>query len=220
MWCAAAWRARHARRFWRRDGRVEVLIRRSCALHDRRAGCVAYNPSMQSSAAVASGGDATGSSLPLPLHGCLPPIRITRALTLRQPWAWAVAAGHKDVENRTWQTPHRGWLAIHAGGEWADSGAVALCTQLLDDAGVAIPPKQHLIRSAIIAVVFVEDCIAPDTPLQSPWAQPHNFHWLLRGAVLLPTPVPCAGSREVWKLSKEQSDAVEAQLAYGLAVED
>ena len=151
---------------------VEVLIRRSCALHDRRAGCVAYNPSMQSSAAVASGGDATGSSLPLPLHGCLPPIRITRALTLRQPWAWAVAAGHKDVENRTWQTPHRGWLAIHAGGEWADSGAVALCTQLLDDAGVAIPPKQHLIRSAIIAVVFVEDCIAPDTPLQSPGRSP------------------------------------------------
>ncbi len=38
-----------------------------------------------------------------------------RALTIRQPWAWAIAVAGKDVENRSWQTSHRGLLAIHAG---------------------------------------------------------------------------------------------------------
>lgn len=38
-----------------------------------------------------------------------------RALTIHGPWAWAIAAGHKTVENRSWTTNYRGTLAIHAG---------------------------------------------------------------------------------------------------------
>lgn len=38
-----------------------------------------------------------------------------KALTVLQPWAWAIASGLKRVENRTWQTPYRGPLLIHAG---------------------------------------------------------------------------------------------------------
>lgn len=26
-----------------------------------------------------------------------------KALSIRQPWAWLIANGHKDIENRTWQ---------------------------------------------------------------------------------------------------------------------
>jgi hypothetical protein len=37
------------------------------------------------------------------------------ALSIRQPWAWLIAAKLKDVENRTWKTPFRGWFYIHAG---------------------------------------------------------------------------------------------------------
>lgn len=36
------------------------------------------------------------------------------ALTLRQPWAWAVVDGGKDVENRRWSTSFRGEFLIHA----------------------------------------------------------------------------------------------------------
>lgn len=35
-------------------------------------------------------------------------------LSVQQPWAWAILAGRKPVENRTWLTRHRGLLAIHA----------------------------------------------------------------------------------------------------------
>ncbi len=37
-----------------------------------------------------------------------------RCLSIRQPWAWLVAAGMKLIENRTWSTDFRGTIAIHA----------------------------------------------------------------------------------------------------------
>jgi len=36
------------------------------------------------------------------------------ALSIKQPWAWLIAAGHKDIENRTWRTNFRGQFCIHA----------------------------------------------------------------------------------------------------------
>lgn len=36
------------------------------------------------------------------------------ALSLWQPWAWAVVYAGKDVENRVWRTHYRGPLLIHA----------------------------------------------------------------------------------------------------------
>ena len=37
-----------------------------------------------------------------------------RALSIRQPWAFAVVVGAKTVENRTWSSTYVGPLAIHA----------------------------------------------------------------------------------------------------------
>lgn len=37
-----------------------------------------------------------------------------KALTLWQPWASLVALGVKSIETRSWSTPYRGQLAIHA----------------------------------------------------------------------------------------------------------
>ena len=56
----------------------------------------------------------------------LPPLNITdqtRAVTIHGPWVWAIANGYKRVENRIWETPHRGELVIHAGGSLASDGA-------------------------------------------------------------------------------------------------
>jgi hypothetical protein len=36
------------------------------------------------------------------------------ALSIRQPWAYFVVNGFKDVENRTWKTDYRGPVLIHA----------------------------------------------------------------------------------------------------------
>lgn len=45
-----------------------------------------------------------------------------RALTVQQPWAWAIVHGGKDVENRTQAWGYRGPLAIHAGARWSERG--------------------------------------------------------------------------------------------------
>ena len=37
-----------------------------------------------------------------------------KTLSVRQPWAWLIVAGLKDIENRTWTTTYRGALLIHA----------------------------------------------------------------------------------------------------------
>ena len=37
-----------------------------------------------------------------------------KTISLRQPWAWMICQGFKPVENRTWNTNHRGPILIHA----------------------------------------------------------------------------------------------------------
>ncbi len=45
-----------------------------------------------------------------------------RALSVQQPFAWAIAYGGKDVENRSWPVSFRGVLAIHASLGLAEPG--------------------------------------------------------------------------------------------------
>ncbi|MEK9722099.1 MAG: ASCH domain-containing protein [Rhodospirillaceae bacterium] len=40
-----------------------------------------------------------------------------KALSIKQPWAWAIVHGYKPVENRSWATAYRGPLLIHTGQE-------------------------------------------------------------------------------------------------------
>lgn len=40
-----------------------------------------------------------------------------KALSIKQPWAWLIAHGMKDIENRNWTTSYRGLILIHAGKE-------------------------------------------------------------------------------------------------------
>lgn len=87
-----------------------------------------------------------------------------RILTVRQPYAWAIIHGGKDVENRVRNVAggYRGPVAIHAGRSWADDrdGAKALCDRLTPESTWDMP----LHRGAIIGVVdlvdvhLAEDC--------------------------------------------------------------
>lgn len=37
-----------------------------------------------------------------------------KAISIRQPWAWLIVNGFKDIENRSWDTKYRGAVLIHA----------------------------------------------------------------------------------------------------------
>jgi|ERR1700758_4475866 hypothetical protein len=39
-----------------------------------------------------------------------------KVIVIRQPWAWLIVNGFKDIENRSWRTRYRGPLMIHPSG--------------------------------------------------------------------------------------------------------
>lgn len=45
-----------------------------------------------------------------------------KALSINQPWAWAIVNNWKGVENRDWDTRYRGEFLIHAGKKFDDDG--------------------------------------------------------------------------------------------------
>jgi len=112
----------------------------------------------------------------------------TIALSIRQPWAWLIANGYKDIENRTWSTRFRGPVLIHAAkgmtrAEWYSADTVALAN------GVKLPPYATFERGGIVGVVEVIDCVSRS---DSPWFEgPYGF--VLRNARWLPFQ-PCKGS--------------------------
>lgn len=107
-----------------------------------------------------------------------------RAISIRQPWAWAIAAGLKDVENRSWRTSYRGPLLIHAGLTIDQDGLDELARR-----GVT-PRLDQLERGALIARVRLVDVVT-DSP--SSWADAGSFHFVLADVEPLAEPIPCRG---------------------------
>ena len=105
------------------------------------------------------------------------------ALSVRQPWAWAIVSGYKDVENRSWPTNYRGNLLIHAGQRLDRAGL-----ERLDLLGHAYP--EDLTVGALVGTVEVVDCI-PDS--DSEWAEPGAWHWVLSRPTEFKSPIACLG---------------------------
>ena len=109
-----------------------------------------------------------------------------RALSVRQPWAWLLVSGHKDIENRTWATRFRGRVYVHA-GQRVMPGDFPELRAYVHRAGLALPAD--LPRGAIVGEVTIADCV--DTS-DSPWfCGPYGF--VLAEPVIYPVPVPCRG---------------------------
>jgi hypothetical protein len=95
------------------------------------------------------------------------------ALSVRQPWAWLIVNGLKDVENRPRRTHYRGSLLIHAGLN-LDSYTEENIYWLNKKFGVQIPTD--LDTGGILGVVDVIDCVESH---KSKWFNKGNFGWVL-----------------------------------------
>lgn len=51
------------------------------------------------------------------------------ALSIKQPWAWAILYAGKDIENRDWPTRVRGRIVVHAGKTYDQRGHDWLISQ-------------------------------------------------------------------------------------------
>ena len=114
-----------------------------------------------------------------------------RVLTVRQPWAWAIIQGGKDVEKRSWPTRHRGPLLIHAGSAFEHDGY-----ETVERLATRPPPAaKEFVHGAIIGVVELVDCVQDS---DSEWAVPGQWHWCLGGPQTVEA-VPCPGKLGLWR---------------------
>lgn len=136
-----------------------------------------------------------------------------KVLTIRQPWAWAVARGFKDIENRSRATSHRGPLAIHSSARWDEPEEVWLrhIVRVARSQGHELPATleddmPYAGSGLVLAVVDVVDVctVSRDDSLEmcdcGPWAQSGETHWRLTNARLLREPIPAKGRLGLWDL--------------------
>jgi len=81
-----------------------------------------------------------------------------KAISIRQPWAWLIVHGYKDVENRTWSTKYRGPILIHA-GKTLDSAFDELRRELREDFDIHIPLHKEIPRGGIVGQATIVDCV-------------------------------------------------------------
>lgn len=119
------------------------------------------------------------------------------ALTVRQPWAWAIAHAGKDVENRTWSTRYRGRIAIHAGQTRPDADDLDEVGFLALRLNLRLLELPQLAYGAVVAVATLADVT---TTSLSRWAEPGCFHWQLTDVHPLAEPLPASGKHRLWPL--------------------
>jgi hypothetical protein len=117
-----------------------------------------------------------------------------RCLTVRQPWAWLIIAGHKDIENRSWTHPYRGPLAIHAGLDFDDAGA-----EFARSLGIEVPTRTACRRGSVIGLVDIVDI----WPSSSPWAFAKHEHWWLANPRPI-VPFGAKGQLGLWSVGIEE----------------
>jgi hypothetical protein len=91
-----------------------------------------------------------------------------KALSIRQPWAWLIVNGWKDIENRSWPTKYRGDLLIHAskGMTRSEYDEALEATQEARGSLDGFPSFDSLQRGGIVGAVKLVDCVSK---CNSPW---------------------------------------------------
>lgn len=99
-----------------------------------------------------------------------------KAISIRQPWAWLILHGGKDIENRTWPTKFRGRVLVHAA-----KGMTRAEYDATQRRGL-MPFIRDMERGGIVGSVEIVDCVQQS---DSPWYE-GAYGFVLRD----PQPVP------------------------------
>ncbi len=83
-----------------------------------------------------------------------------KALSIRQPWAWAILNAGKDIENRNWKTRFRGRVLIHAGKTFDDDGHMDLCIKQMRGEFSVPSDEIEFKTGGIVGSVDIVDCVS------------------------------------------------------------
>lgn len=120
-----------------------------------------------------------------------------KALSIKQPWAWAIMHAGKDIENRDWPTKIRGTVAVHV-SKGMTKDEYYLGAMMVEEISGLRPPAYPMIetRGYILGTVEIVDCLAGD---DSPWFF-GEYGFLLQNPRLLVEPVYYKGGLGFWSL--------------------
>ena len=106
-------------------------------------------------------------------------------LSIKQPWAWLIVQGFKDVENRTWRSDYRGPLLIHTGKTFDAGFDFAWGQKMLDrlHPGAMLPRRADYPLGGIVGRCELVDCVVRS---DSPWHFAGNYGFVLHN----PEPLP------------------------------
>lgn len=131
----------------------------------------------------------------------LPPL----ALSVRQPWAWAINEGHKPLENRSRHAMkflgRTGRYALHA-SQGMKISEYEYAKRFMAALGVECPPPHELVRGGIIGS-FEYFGVLKDVSKER-WGIPPNHGMLLGNIRKLDQPIPCMGELGFFRWEKNR----------------
>ena len=127
-----------------------------------------------------------------------------KALSIRQPWAWLICKGYKDIENRDWFTGFRGRIYVHA-GKIPDDDAWDFVEDRLDykvwDAIWDMTwLDRNLTKGALIGEVDIVDCVSKS---ESRWFV-GKYGFVLKNPVLYDKPIFCRGRLGFFEVKRSE----------------
>lgn len=127
-----------------------------------------------------------------------------KVLTVKQPWAYLICSGIKDIENRTWSTKFRGRVLIHASAKPTNEPYMILNDEqykAIEESGKEIDFLQSYTNgSQIIGSVEIVDCVRDHS---SVWAEKDLCNWALANPILFEKPITnIKGKLGLWNYDK------------------
>lgn len=127
-----------------------------------------------------------------------------KILSLWEPWASLMAIGAKRIETRSWSTPYRGWLAIHAAKRWTFDERMYAESEPFVSSCLGANWKPAL--GCIVAVAKLIEMVPTDmihrgyhpiTEQERAFGnyEPGRYGWVTTSAFRLPQPIPLHGQQ-------------------------
>jgi hypothetical protein len=117
-----------------------------------------------------------------------------KTLSIKNPWAYLICSGQKDVENRSWSTSYRGKILVHVPAKPDPAGPPV----------IFLPPPR-----SIIGYVEITGCIQDS---RSKWAAPGQWHWILKNPVMFDRPIlNVKGTLSLWEFPVENYPHIRIQ---------
>ncbi len=138
-----------------------------------------------------------------------------KALSIRQPSISALLAGRKSIEVRSYSTPHRGDLLLHAAATFSWREREEL--QHLRRLGIDLSEPDRSQRGALVGLAQLSGCrrmteadwdAALVEAREGTW-----WAWELERVEAFPTPIPFRGRLFMWEVADTEFEAALAAVS-------